>query len=582
MERVTYRHNIMEVGSLEQFFSIRGGFNNRTKDVYFIRALGECAGYPEQVAAAEGRMAGEMSLGRLCYTRISSLANIVQEEQIRKYKAAYDGWRQSGSIALECIGQNEALNRTVSDALTRTEALYREDGAGRTDSMVKNFGIKLLFWMDGSIGPFFGTWSEKACMKIALENVAKEQEYLFGYFLTLLGCDVLLLENREDVKVSDALKALSKEMTLGNFGTTGLLPYVQAASPAHAGGSAGAGESGQPRVVIPAHAGRSTGAQEHAQPRVVIPAHAGRSAGAGESGQPRVVIPAHAGRSTGAQEHAQPRVVIPAHAGRSTGVQEHAQSQAVVPTHAERGAGKSGQPRVVIPVRAGRERSGQTAEPGHHAAGISQTERERGSVPAGVSAAGRREEKTFEQLAQMASSIVMIADHDRDGEVVGTGSGIMIGQKGYILTNHHVIAAGCSYSVRIEDDEEIYYTDEIIKYNHVLDLAVIRIQRRLSPLAIYDGREKLARGQKVVAIGSPLGLFNSVSDGIISGFRNISQTDMIQFTAPISPGSSGGAVLNMYGEVIGISTAGFDSGQNINLAVGYESIRMFARGFFDE
>ncbi len=542
MERVTYRHNIMEVGSLEQFFSIRGGFNNRTKDVYFIRALGECAGYPEQVAAAEGRMAGEMSLGRLCYTRISGLANIVQEEQIRKYKAVYDGWRQSGSIALEYIVQNEALNRTVSDALTRTEALYREDGAGRTDSMVKNFGIKLLFWMDGSIGPFFGTWSEKACMKIALENVAKEQEYLFGYFLTLLGCDVLLLENREDVKVSDALKALSKEMTLGNFGTTGLLPYVQAASPAHAG----------------------------------------RSAGAGESGQPRVVIPAHAGRSTGAQEHAQPRVVIPAHAGRSTGVQEHAQSQAVVPTHAERGAGKSGQPRVVIPVRAGRERSGQTAEPGHHAAGISQTERERGSVPAGVSAAGRREEKTFEQLAQMASSIVMIADHDRDGEVVGTGSGIMIGQKGYILTNHHVIAAGCSYSVRIEDDEEIYYTDEIIKYNHVLDLAVIRIQRRLSPLAIYDGREKLARGQKVVAIGSPLGLFNSVSDGIISGFRNISQTDMIQFTAPISPGSSGGAVLNMYGEVIGISTAGFDSGQNINLAVGYESIRMFARGFFDE
>lgn len=542
MERVTYRHNIMEVGSLEQFFSIRGGFNNRTKDVYFIRALGECAGYPEQVAAAEGRMAGEMSLGRLCYTRISGLANIVQEEQIRKYKAAYDGWRQSGSIALEYIVQNEALNRTVSDALTRTEALYREDGAGRTDSMVKNFGIKLLFWMDGSIGPFFGTWSEKACMKIALENVAKEQEYLFGYFLTLLGCDVLLLENREDVKVSDALKALSKEMTLGNFGTTGLLPYVQAASPAHAGGSAGAGESGQPRVVIPAHAGRSTGAQEHAQPRVVIPAHA----------------------------------------GRSTGVQEHAQSQAVVPAHAERGAGKSGQPRVVIPVRAGRERSGQTAEPGHHAAGISQTERERGSVPAGVSAAGRREEKTFEQLAQMASSIVMIADHDRDGEVLGTGSGIMIGQKGYILTNHHVIAAGCSYSVRIEDDEEIYYTDEIIKYNHVLDLAVIRIQRRLSPLAIYDGREKLARGQKVVAIGSPLGLFNSVSDGIISGFRNISQTDMIQFTAPISPGSSGGAVLNMYGEVIGISTAGFDSGQNINLAVGYESIRMFARGFFDE
>ena len=55
---------------------------------------------------------------------------------------------------------------------------------------------------------------------------------------------------------------------------------------------------------------------------------------------------------------------------------------------------------------------------------------------------------------------------------------------------------------------------------------------------------------------------------------------MIQFTAPISHGSSGGAVLNMYGEIIGISTAGIDSGQNINLAVDYKDIRFFANGFF--
>lgn len=54
---------------------------------------------------------------------------------------------------------------------------------------------------------------------------------------------------------------------------------------------------------------------------------------------------------------------------------------------------------------------------------------------------------------------------------------------------------------------------------------------------------------------------------------------MIQFTAPISPGSSGGAVLNMQGELIGISTAGIDNGQNINLAVDYENILLFTRGF---
>lgn len=189
------------------------------------------------------------------------------------------------------------------------------------------------------------------------------------------------------------------------------------------------------------------------------------------------------------------------------------------------------------------------------------------------------EEKSFEQLALLASSVVLIGIHDRNGNMIGTGSGIMIGRDGYILTNCHVASGGSFYSIRIEEDENVYSTDELIKYNSVLDLAVLRIERRLNPLPIYNGKKKLVRGQKVVAIGSPLGLFNSVSDGIISGFRIIDGVDMIQFTAPTSHGSSGGALLNMYGEVIGISTAGFDNAQNINLAVGYESIRPFIKGF---
>lgn len=196
-----------------------------------------------------------------------------------------------------------------------------------------------------------------------------------------------------------------------------------------------------------------------------------------------------------------------------------------------------------------------------------------------ASASPPEQEKTFEQLAQLASSVVLIGIHDRKGDMIGTGSGIMIGRGGYILTNSHVAAGGSFYSIRIEEDETVYSTDELIKCHSVLDLAVLRIERALRPLPIYNGRKKLVRGQKVVAIGSPLGLFNSVSDGIISGFRKIDGVDMIQFTAPTSHGSSGGALLNMYGEVIGISTAGFDNAQNINLAVGYESIVPFIRGF---
>ena len=198
------------------------------------------------------------------------------------------------------------------------------------------------------------------------------------------------------------------------------------------------------------------------------------------------------------------------------------------------------------------------------------------NVPAGTA---QNRELAFEELALLASSVVMIAVRNKKGEVISTGSGIMVGRAGYILTNNHVACGGVAYSVRIEDDEQTYETDEIIKYNPVLDLAVIRIDRTLKPLPVYQGKKDLVRGQKVVAIGSPLGLFNSVSDVIISGFRKIDDVDMIQFTAPTSHGSSGGAVLNMFGEVIGISTAGFADGQNINLAVGYQNINNFVRGF---
>ena len=192
---------------------------------------------------------------------------------------------------------------------------------------------------------------------------------------------------------------------------------------------------------------------------------------------------------------------------------------------------------------------------------------------------GVRTEMSYEQLAQLASSVVMIMIHDNSGQPFASGSGIMIGRKGYILTNNHVLSEGKFFTVRIENDDRCYKTEQVIKYNQLLDLAVIRIDRGLAPLPIYRGPQKLVRGQKVVAIGSPRGLFNSVSDGIISGFRKLDNVDMIQFTAPISQGSSGGAVLNMYGEVIGISTLEMIDAQNLNMAVGYEFINLFTQGF---
>lgn len=502
---VSYRHNTMQINSLDTFLGVKGGYNHAVRDVYFVRALGEDSGYSDRICQADRRMGTEMAKARLRYVRMKSLPQLSQAEDAAFYAGKYDGWRQGGKIGLKNISITEAFGNVLSAGLTETLGKYQNQKKQVSESMVRNCAAKYLFWLDTMLKDVLSGWGEGNCMKILAEDVRKEQEYLFFYLATLLGCDVLLLENRRDVEISEDLKNLSQEFVIGPFGTSNLPEYTAYV----------------PRTEQSIRSETGQSALNQAVERKA-PVNGNPNNSEGSKSSIRVTIP----------ERNRHRSHSPA-----SSPQNIWQSPAVSPVQ---------QPPM-----------GNAA-----------------SVHTGNA------EKTFEELAQLASSIVMIAVHDSRREVIGTGSGIMIGRGGYILTNDHVVSGGRFFSVRMEDDEEIYPTDEVIKYNYNLDLAVIRISKRLSPLPIYNGAQKLVRGQKVVAIGSPLGLFNSVSDGIISGFRNIRNVDMIQFTAPISPGSSGGAVLNMRGEVIGISTAGFDDGQNINLAVSYEDIRMFARGFY--
>lgn len=190
------------------------------------------------------------------------------------------------------------------------------------------------------------------------------------------------------------------------------------------------------------------------------------------------------------------------------------------------------------------------------------------------------EELSYEQLARLSNAVVMIKVYDSENNILCGGSGVVIHSCGYILTNLHVVAGGHYYSVLYENETEEYFTDNFIKYHQLYDLAIIQVDKNCTPLTVITA-DQLVRGQKIVAIGSPLGLFNSFSDGIVSGFRDINNIPMIQFTAPISNGSSGGALLDMFGRLVGLITAGFDKGQNLNLAVPADKIYQFAENFIE-
>lgn len=437
MEQITrFRHNVMQIKSLSDFQGIKGGVHRDCKDVCFVRFAGVQAGLASEIRRMDETMAERMRNGGVIYRRTEQLPGM-QPADAAEYEARYRDWTagQKQTVLTNVCKGDAAYAGMLARGLARVSKLFFSDRAFNA-SIEKNFIVKLLFWHEFLLADALREWNGEQSVKLALSNIVRRQEYFFAYLLTLLGCDVLLLQTEGDISEREERLGLSQKVGVGAFGKLNFT--------------------------------------EHARPIL-----------------------------------------------RREDVRKR-------PAAAE---------------------------------------------------TKKRTEKTFEQLALLASSVVMIAIHDGRGEVIGTGSGIMIGENGYILTNSHVASGGRYYSIRIEEEDAVYSTDELVKYHSVLDLAVLRIERRLKPLPVYQGSGKLVRGQSVVAIGSPLGLFNSVSDGIISGFRKIDDVDMIQFTAPTSHGSSGGALLNLYGEVIGICTAGFDNAQNINLAVGYESITPFIRGF---
>jgi hypothetical protein len=145
------------------------------------------------------------------------------------------------------------------------------------------------------------------------------------------------------------------------------------------------------------------------------------------------------------------------------------------------------------------------------------------------------------------------------------GSGFFIAD-GIIATNAHVIEGAASGTAKLVGNDHKSQILGTVALDRHTDLALLKVA---SPApALHLGPEVTpVVGDKVYVVGNPLGLEGTFSEGIISGIRPVGSDSILQMTAPISPGSSGGPVMNASGTVIGIAEATFGDGQNLNLAV---------------
>lgn len=464
--RPRIRLNPTRMTHLSEFCAPRPNSQTGDRSVYFIRWTG-CPDSPEQIVRQASALAA--APGCLC---LGSLDAKLLPADAAVYRTCCDQLLQGIPpshlpIPFSDPGLSGAFAAVFPEAVSR----YGQSHAHATETIRRNFGIKLLHWTARCLPRLYPQGAPgRQTPKVLWLGAPGISEYLFLYVLTQLGCDAAILSPEGELSLPQPLRGLS----------------------APAPGS-------------PAH-GLTFAADCFTDFQAPLPQLQPQSAPAAPaSAKPVLKLPPHPRR----QARSQP---TPAPAARP-----------------------------VLDVCA--------------AATL----------------------LSYEALAGLAASVVMIEVLNSSGECFATGSGILIAP-GIVLTNFHVVQGGYSYCVHLENDPTAYRTDELLKYHNTHDLALLRIACTGQPIPLYCGGP-LARGQEVVAIGSPLGLFNSVSDGIISGFRQIEEKSMIQFTAPTSPGSSGGALLNRYGQLIGVITGAFRDGQNLNLAVDYQTVRPFVQGF---
>lgn len=181
-----------------------------------------------------------------------------------------------------------------------------------------------------------------------------------------------------------------------------------------------------------------------------------------------------------------------------------------------------------------------------------------------------REQTAQELFESVSPAVVRVV---AEGSSRGFGTGFFISADGLLVTNYHVVEEA-DWAAIVDGSNAELPVEGIVAANPSVDLVILKVDVISTPyisLSSDDSPPKV--GTHVYAIGNPLGLTNSLSEGLVSGVRDVPKLCAIQTTAAISPGSSGGPLLTKDGRVVGVTTAYLVTGQNLNFAVSAKHVK---------
>jgi len=173
------------------------------------------------------------------------------------------------------------------------------------------------------------------------------------------------------------------------------------------------------------------------------------------------------------------------------------------------------------------------------------------------------------------SGVVVVVPLDKDDKALGQGSGFILAAN-RVVTNHHVLA-GSSNAVVLFADGDTVRVEGFVADNPTRDITIIAVNTGMrAPLKLGD-ELALKQGDEVYAIGAPRGLDLSITNGIVSGFRTVEDQFLLQTTAAIAPGSSGGPLFNRDGRVVGVTTSLLNDSPGIYFSVGIGDVSRIMR-----
>lgn len=181
--------------------------------------------------------------------------------------------------------------------------------------------------------------------------------------------------------------------------------------------------------------------------------------------------------------------------------------------------------------------------------------------------------KTAKEIVKQKNAVVFIKVFDEKGELKTSGSGFNIEPTGTVVTNFHVIAGASTIKCSF-DNGKMYETDYVLNYSSIKDIAILKLKSAQGlPVVKLGNSDSAELADDVLAIGNPMEMQNTISDGLVSGIRDMLGIKYIQTTASISPGSSGGPLFNMNGDVIGVMSMTMMGSQNMNFAVPINTVK---------